>query len=494
MATVIARRAVAARNSLAVTLALRQKNRIKAGADATGCGGGSHHACRYEFGVGRSDVGNRNRPSAPRQQTWYQLLYVQVLIAIVLGVFVGWAYPAFATNDWIKAMGDGFIKLIKMAIAPIIFCTVVSGIAHIQEAKKVGRIAVKALIYFEVVSTFALAIGLLVGNIARPGVGFGGGTGNAEAVKQYVGKETKSVDFVLNIIPDSVVGAFAKGDILQVLLFSILFGFSLMALGERGKTIRNFVDDAAHAMFGVIAIVMKAAPIGAFGAMAYTIGKYGTASILNLLGLIATFYLTAALFIFVVLGTIARIAGFSILSFLRYIKDELLLVLGTSSSESALPGLMEKLERLGCSKSVVGLVVPTGYSFNLDGTNIYMTLATLFIAQALQVDLSMQQQITILVVAMLTSKGATGITGAGFITLGATLAAVDPRLVPGMAIVFGIDKFMSECRALTNLTGNGVACVVVAWGENELDRETLRLRLSRDIDPTDVETAVTTGR
>ena len=279
-----------------------------------------------------------------------------------------------------------------------------------------------------------------------------------------------------------------------MLLFSILFGFSLMALGARGATIRNFIDDAAHAIFGVIAIVMKAAPIGAFGAMAYTIGKYGTASILNLLGLIATFYLTAALFVFVVLGLIARIAGFSIFKFLRYIKDELLLVLGTSSSESALPGLMEKLERLGCSKSVVGLVVPTGYSFNLDGTNIYMTLATLFIAQALNVDLSLSQQVTILIVAMLTSKGATGITGAGFITLGATLAAVDPRLVPGMAIVFGIDKFMSECRALTNLTGNGVACVVVAWWENELDRETLNRRLSRDIDPTDVETAVTTGR
>ncbi len=429
----------------------------------------------------------------PPPKPWYRQLYVQVLLAIVLGVLVGWLFPAFATNDWIKAMGDGFIKLIKMAIAPIIFCTVVSGIAHIQEAKKVGRIAVKALIYFEVVSTFALAIGLIVGNVVRPGDGFGAGAANAEAVKQYLGKEMKSVDFVLNIIPDSVVGAFAKGDILQVLLFSILFGFSLMALGERGRTIRSFIDDAAHAMFGVIAIVMKAAPIGAFGAMAFTIGKYGTASILNLLGLIATFYLTAALFVFVVLGFIARMAGFSILAFLRYIKDELLLVLGTSSSESALPGLMEKLERLGCSKSVVGLVVPTGYSFNLDGTNIYMTLATLFIAQALNVDLTFSQQMTILIVAMLTSKGATGITGAGFITLGATLAAVDPRLVPGMAIVFGIDKFMSECRALTNLTGNGVACVVISWWEGELDRRTLDRRLGRDIDPSDLETAVTTG-
>ncbi|MBL8590814.1 MAG: C4-dicarboxylate transporter DctA [Methylobacteriaceae bacterium] len=426
---------------------------------------------------------------------WHRVLYIQVLIAIVLGVLVGWLFPGFATNDWIKAMGDGFIKLIKMVIAPIIFCTVVSGIAHIQEAKKVGRIAVKALIYFEIVSTFALALGLIVGNVVKPGAGFGGAAASADAVKQYVGsdKVVKSVDFVLNIIPESVVGAFAKGDILQVLLFSILFGFALMQLGERGATIRNFIDDAAHAVFGVIALVMKAAPIGAFGAMAYTIGKYGTGALTNLIGLIATFYITAALFIFVVLGMIAKMAGFSILAFLRYIKDELLLVLGTSSSESALPGLMEKLERLGCSKSVVGLVVPTGYSFNLDGTNIYMTLATLFIAQALGVDLSFGQQITILIVAMLTSKGATGITGAGFITLGATLAAVDPRLVPGMAILLGIDKFMSECRALTNLTGNGVACVVVSWWEGELDRAALTRRLSRDVDPSDLETAVTTG-
>jgi aerobic C4-dicarboxylate transport protein len=437
-------------------------------------------------------------PSGPQpaaKKPWYSVLYIQVLIAIVLGVLVGWLFPDFAKNDWIKAMGDGFIKLIKMVIAPIIFCTLVSGIAHIQDAKKVGRIGIKALIYFEVVSTFALAIGLIVGNIVKPGAGFGGAAANADAVKQFVGadKQIKSVDFVLNIIPDSVVGAFAKGDILQVLLFSILFGFALMALGERGHTLRSFIDDAAHAVFGVIAIVMKAAPIGAFGAMAYTIGRFGTGAIVNLVGLIATFYITAALFVFLVLGAIAKMAGFSIFKFLKYIKDELLLVLGTSSSESALPGLMEKLERLGCSKSVVGLVVPTGYSFNLDGTNIYMTLATLFIAQALGVELTFAQQVTILIVAMLTSKGASGISGAGFITLGATLAAVDPRLVPGMAILLGIDKFMSECRALTNLTGNGVACVVISWWENELNRDDLNRRLSRDIDPTDVETAVTTG-
>ncbi|UWU89121.1 dicarboxylate/amino acid:cation symporter [Bradyrhizobium sp. CB1015] len=430
----------------------------------------------------------------PVAKPWYKVLYVQVLIAIVLGAIVGWLWPTVATNEWIKALGDGFIKLIKMVIAPIIFCTVVSGIAHIQDAKKVGRIGVKALVYFEVVSTFALVIGLIVGNLVKPGSGFGNAAASEAAVANYAKQAAgqKSVDFVLHIIPDTVVGAFAQGEILQVLLFAVLFGFALMSLGERGHTIRSFIDDAAHAVFGVISIVMRAAPIGAFGAMAYTIGKFGTGAILNLIGLIATFYVTAALFVFVVLGLIARVAGFSIFKFLAYIKDELLIVLGTSSSESALPSLMEKLERLGCSKSVVGLVVPTGYSFNLDGTNIYMTLATLFIAQALGVELSFGQQMTILVVAMLTSKGASGITGAGFITLAATLAVVDPRLVPGMAIVLGIDKFMSECRALTNLCGNGVACVIVAWWEGELDRDKLNTNLTKQIDPTDMETAITT--
>jgi len=434
-------------------------------------------------------------PAAPvAAKPWYKVLYVQVLIAIVLGAIVGWLWPQIATNDWIKALGDGFIKLIKMVIAPIIFCTVVSGIAHIQDAKKVGRIGVKALLYFEIVSTFALVIGLIIGNVIKPGAGFGNAGANANAVANFAkqAEAQKSVDFILHIIPDTVVGAFAQGEILQVLLFSVLFGFAIMGLGERGHVIRSFIDDAAHAVFGVISIVMRAAPLGAFGAMAFTIGKFGTGAILNLMGLIATFYLTAALFVFVVLGIIARIAGFSIFKFLAYIKDELLIVLGTSSSESALPTLMEKLERLGCSKSVVGLVVPTGYSFNLDGTNIYMTLATLFIAQALGYDLTFSQQLTILVVAMLTSKGASGITGAGFITLAATLAVVDPRLVPGMAIVLGIDKFMSECRALTNLCGNGVACVIVAWWEGELDRDKLNARLRQQIDPTDLETAVTT--
>ena len=424
---------------------------------------------------------------------WYKILYVQVLIAILLGIVVGWLWPEFATNDWIKALGDGFIKLIKMVIAPIIFCTVVSGIAHIQDARKVGRVGIKALIYFEIVSSFALILGLVVGNLVQVGHGLAAKP-DAAAVANYVkqAEAQKSVDFVLNIIPDSAVGALARGDILQVLLFAILFGFALMALGDRGHRLRDVIDDASHAVFGVIAIVMKAAPIGAFGAMAYTIGKFGPAALGNLVGLIAVFYMTAALFVFGVLGLVARVVGFSILKFIVYIKDELLIVLGTSSSESALPQLMEKLERLGCSKSVVGLVVPTGYSFNLDGTNIYMTLATLFIAQALGVELTWSQQFTIFVVAMLTSKGASGVTGAGFITLAATLSVVNPALVPGMAIVFSIDKFMSEVRALTNITGNGVAAVFVSWWEGELDRDKLHANLNKQIDPSDVETAITT--
>jgi aerobic C4-dicarboxylate transport protein len=413
---------------------------------------------------------------------WYKILYVQVLIAIVLGIVVGSLWPHLATNDWIKALGDGFIKLIKMVIAPIIFCTVVSGISHIQDARKVGRVGVKALVYFEIVSSFALIIGLVMGNLVQVGRGLAAKP-DAGAVAAYVkqAEAEKSVDFVLNIIPDSVVGAFARGDILQVLLFAILFGFALMALGERGHRLRDIIDDTSHAA------------IGAFGAMAYTIGKFGPAALGNLIGLIALFYATAALFVIVVLGLIARVVGFNIFRFISYIRDELLIVLGTSSSESALPQLMEKLERLGCSKSVVGLVVPTGYSFNLDGTNIYMTLATLFIAQALGVDLTFSQQITILVVAMLTSKGASGVTGAGFITLAATLTVVNPALVPGMAIVFSVDKFMSEVRALTNITGNGIASVFVSWWEGELDHERLHANLNRTIDPSDLETAITTG-
>jgi aerobic C4-dicarboxylate transport protein len=434
--------------------------------------------------------------AAPTQASrpWYKVLYIQVLFAILLGVVVGWLWPSLATNDWIKALGDGFIKLIRMVIAPIIFCTVVSGISHIQDARKVGRVGVKALVYFEIVSTFALAIGLIMGNLFQIGHGLAAKP-DAAAVATYVkqAEATKSVDFVLNIIPDSVVGALARGDILQVLLFAILFGFALMAMGSRADRLRSLIDDTAHAVFGVIGIVMKAAPLGAFGAMAFTIGKYGPTALSNLIGLITLFYVTAGLFVVVVLGLISRFVGFSIFKFIGYIKDELLIVLGTSSSESALPQLMEKLERLGCSKPVVGLVVPTGYSFNLDGTNIYMSLATLFIAQALGVDLTFNQQLTILVVAMLTSKGASGVTGAGFITLAATLSVVNPALVPGMAIVFSIDKFMSEVRALTNITGNGVAAVFVSWWEGELDQASLHAGLNREIDPSDVETAVTTG-
>ena len=429
------------------------------------------------------------------KSAWYKILYIQVLIAILLGALVGWLAPEFGKNEWVKAMGDGFVRLIRMVIAPIIFCTVVAGISHVRDASKVGRVAVKAFIYFEVMSTLALLLGLLIGNVFHPGRGFSGVSADAGAVAGFAkqASELKPVDFVMHIIPDSVVGAFATGDILQVLLFSILFGFSLMALGERGHTVRALIDDLAHAMFGVIAIIVKAAPIGAFGAMAYTIGRFGPQALGNLLGLIVIFYLTAIVFVVVVLGIVSAIAGFSIFKFLRYIKDELLIVMGTSSSESALPQLMEKMERLGCSKPVVGLVVPAGYSFNLDGTNIYMTLATLFIAQALNVPLTFGEQITILIVAMLTSKGASGITGAGFITLAATLAAVRPELVPGMAIVLGIDKFMSECRSLTNICGNGVAVVVVSWWEGELDRKKLIAALDKRIDPSDIETAVTTG-
>ena len=428
-----------------------------------------------------------------RRKPFYRHLYVQVLAAIALGALFGWLAPAAASQDWVKALGDGFVKLIKMAIAPIIFCTVVSGVAHIEDARKVGRVGVKALIYFEIVSTFALAIGLLVGNLFETGAGFAGKP-DPQTIAKYTALAEKrgGVDFVLDLIPDSAIGAFDKGDILQVLLFSLLFGFALLILGEGGRALRVIIDDVGHAMFGVIAIVMKAAPIGAFGAMAYTVGKYGSSALLSLAGLIGVFYLTSALFVVIVLGLIARAAGFNIFRFLAYLRDELFIVLGTSSSESALPALMEKLQRLGCSKSVVGLVVPTGYSFNLDGTNIYMTLTTLFIARAMGVELDFTHQATILVVAMLTSKGASGVTGAGFITLAATLTAVDPQLAPGMSLVLGVDKFMSECRALTNFIGNGVAAIVVAAWEGELDRTRLSVGLARDIDPSDVEAAVTT--
>ncbi len=407
------------------------------------------------------------------KKPFYKILYVQVLFAIVMGVLLGVFYPELGTK--MKPLGDGFIKLIKMIIAPVIFCTVVAGIAGMQDMKKVGRVGGKALLYFEVVSTFALVIGLVVANVAKPGAGFNVDPAqlDASAIAQYTdkAKSQSTVDFLMNIIPNTFIDAFAKGDILQVLLIAILFGVALSMLGERGRATTRIIDDVSHVIFGVVNIVMKLAPIGAFGAMAFTIGKYGLESLVPLAKLMGSFYLTCALFVFVVLGTIARLTGFSIFKFIRYIKEELLIVLGTSSSESALPALMRKLETLGCSKSVVGLVVPTGYSFNLDGTNIYMTMAALFVAQATNTELTLMQELTILAVAMLTSKGASGITGAGFITLAATLAVVPTIPVAGMALILGIDRFMSECRALTNFIGNGVATVVVSKWEKELDKD-----------------------
>ena len=415
------------------------------------------------------------------KKPFYKILYVQVLFAIFCGVMLGIYLPADAVA--MKPLGDGFIKLIKMIIAPVIFCTVVSGIAGMQDVKKIGRVGGKALLYFEIVSTFALVIGLLVANTIQPGAGFNADphTLDTKAIAQYTDK-TKSlttVDFLLNIIPNTVFDAFAKGDILQVLLVAVLFGFALSLLGERGRPVHKLIDEVSHAFFGMVNIIMKAAPLGAFGAMSFTIGKYGIASLLPLAKLMGSFYLTCGLFVFVVLGLIARYTGFSIFRFVSYIKEELLIVLGTSSSESALPSLMRKLEKLGASKPVVGLVIPTGYSFNLDGTNIYMTMAALFVAQATNTDLSLTQQLTILGVAMLTSKGASGITGAGFITLAATLAVVPTIPVAGMALILGIDRFMSECRALTNFCGNGVAALVVAKWEGELDMATLQRELAK---------------
>lgn len=420
------------------------------------------------------------------KKPFYKVLYVQVLFAILCGILLGVFYPKLAVD--MKPLGDGFIKLIKMIIAPVIFCTVVAGIAGMQDMKKVGRVGGKALLYFEVVSTFALAIGLIVANIVRPGDGFNAdpATLDTKSIAEYTAKakNQSTVDFLLNIIPNTFVDAFAKGEILQVLLIAILFGVALSMLGQRGKPITKFIDDLSHVIFGVVGIVMKVAPIGAFGAMAFTIGKFGIASLLPLMKLMGSFYLTCGVFVFGVLGLIAYLTGFSIWRFVSYIKEELLIVLGTSSSESALPALMRKLEKLGCSKSVVGLVVPTGYSFNLDGTNIYMTMAALFVAQATNTELTIWQELTILGVAMLTSKGASGITGAGFITLAATLAVVPTIPVAGMALILGIDRFMSECRALTNFIGNGVATIVVSKWEKELDHDRLAAELKH---PTHLE-------
>ena len=419
----------------------------------------------------------------PARRPWYSVLYIQVLIAIALGILIGHLYPNFGKE--LKPLGDGFIALIKMMIAPVIFCTVVHGIASMSDLKKVGRVGVKTLFYFEAVSTLALAIGLIVGEVVQPGSGFNidPATLDPKAVATYVtkAKEESIVAHLLGIIPDSYFGALARGDLLQVLLISILSGFAIALLGERGQKVTEAINTASRVFFNIIRIVVRAAPIGAFGAMAFTIGAYGLDSLWNLLALVATFYLTSILFVLVVLGTIARLAGFSILRFIGYIKDELLIVLGTSSSETVLPHLMQKMEHLGASKSVVGLVVPTGYSFNLDGTNIYMTLATLFLAQATNTHLTFTQLLGVLAVAMITSKGASGVTGAGFVTLAATLSIIPDIPVQSIAIILGIDKFMSECRALTNLIGNGVATIVISRWEGELDAKALHETMAHPI-------------
>jgi aerobic C4-dicarboxylate transport protein len=420
---------------------------------------------------------------AGARRPWHRILYVQVLIAIALGIVIGHFFPH--TGVALKPLGDGFIALIKMMIAPVIFCTVVHGIGSMSDLKKVGRVGVKTLLYFEVVSTLALAIGLVVGEILKPGHGFNidPATLDPKAVASYVtrAKEESIVQHLLGIIPDSFFGALARGELLQVLLVSILSGLAISRLGALGKRISIVIDAMAKVFFGVIRIIVQAAPIGAFGAMAFTIGAYGLGSLVNLGALIGTFYLTSLLFVLLVLGAIARFAGFSILRFIAYIKDELLIVLGTSSSETVLPHMIEKMERLGASQSVVGLVIPTGYSFNLDGTNIYMTLATLFLAQATNTPLTLGQELGILAVAMITSKGASGVTGAGFVTLAATLSIIPDIPVQSIAIILGIDKFMSECRALTNLVGNGVATIVVSRWEGELDRGKLHEAMAHPI-------------
>ena len=420
-------------------------------------------------------------PSAPKLP-FYRSLYFQVVTAIVIGVLLGHFAPALGES--MKPLGDGFIKLIKMIIAPIIFCTVVVGIAGMEDMKKVGKTGGLALLYFEVVSTIALIVGLVIVNVVQPGAGMhvDPASLDAKSVAAYTGpgKMPSTTEFLLNVIPTSVVDAFAKGDILQVLLFSVLFGFALHAFGGRGTLVFDLIEKTSHVLFRIVGIIMKVAPIGAFGAMAFTIGKYGVGSLLSLGQLMATFYLTCLVFIFVVLGLIARFHGFSIWKFIKYIKEELFIVLGTSSSESVLPRMMAKMENLGAKKSVVGLVIPTGYSFNLDGTSIYLTMAAVFIAQATDTPMTIAQQLTLLLVLLLTSKGAAGVTGSGFIVLAATLSAVGHVPVAGLALILGIDRFMSEARALTNLIGNGVATVVVAKWCGELDGDRLREHLTHE--------------
>ena len=419
-------------------------------------------------------------PAAPVRRPFYRHLYFQVLIAIALGAAIGHFWPE--RGESLKPLGDAFIKLVKMVIAPVIFLTIVTGIAGMRDLGRVGRVAAKAFAYFLVFSTLALIVGLIIANIVRPGHGLNidPATLDQGAVAQYAqaAHESTIVGFLMGVIPDTLVSAFSTGNILQVLFVSILFGISLALIGDRAQPVLDLFETISLAVFKLVAILMKAAPIGAFGAFAFTIGAYGIGSIANLAALIATFYLTSIIFVVGVLGLVGIANGFSVLKLIRYLKEELLLVLGTSSSEAALPSLISKMERAGAAKSVVGLVVPTGYSFNLDGTNIYMTMAALFIAQALNIDLTLWQQITLLLVAMLSSKGAAGITGAGFITLAATLSVVPDVPVAGMALILGIDRFMSECRALTNFVGNAVATIVVARWENALDRDALAAALN----------------
>src|SRR5205809_4144117 len=414
----------------------------------------------------------------------YRSLYFQVIVAIIIGVLLGHFLPE--TGVAMKPFGDAFMKLIKMIIAPIIFCTVVVGIAGMEDMKKVGKTGGYALLYFEIVSTVALIVGLTIVNVVQPGAGMNidPATLDTKGIAAYAkpGQLQSTTDFLLNVIPTTVVDAFAKGEILQVLLFAVLFGFALHRFGGRGTLVFDWIEKTSHVLFSIVGYIMRVAPIGAFGAMAFTIGKYGVGSLLSLGKLMGTFYLTCLVFILVVLGLIARFHGFSILKFIRYIKEELLIVLGTSSSESVLPRMMAKLENLGVKKSTVGLVIPTGYSFNLDGTSIYLTMASVFIAQATNTPMTLTQQITLLLVLLLTSKGAAGVTGSGFIVLAATLSAVGHVPVAGLALILGIDRFMSEARALTNLIGNGVATVVVGKWCGELDSARMRKVLNQESD------------
>ena len=412
----------------------------------------------------------------------YKILYFQVLMAVLVGVLLGNFYPSIGVE--MKPFGDAFIKGIKMLIAPIIFCTVVVGIAGMEDMKKVGKTGGIALLYFEIMSTIALIVGLIVVNVLQPGVGMNidPASLDTKGIDAYTGpgKMASTTEFLLNIIPSTAIDAFAKGEILQVLFIAILFGFALHRFGGRGTMVFDLIEKFSHVLFDIIGIIMKFAPIGAFGAMAFTIGKYGVGSLFSLGKLMGAFYITCLLFVFIVLGIVARLNGFSIFKFVRYIKEELLIVLGTSSSESVLPRMMEKMELLGAKKSCVGLVIPTGYSFNLDGTSIYLTMAAVFIAQATDTPMTITQQITLLLVLLLTSKGAAGITGSGFIVLAATLSAVGHVPVAGLAIILGIDRFMSEARALTNLVGNGVATIVVAKWTGELDEKQLSSVLNKD--------------